>query len=75
MASSLCAKNKIQVKYEKSFMITSPYFFPPRLAVLVDPNKSIWTNSQDLEVEIIFFDLKELLVYFSNWHASYIYIF
>ena len=66
---SLCAKNKTYVNLEKSSITASPYFLPPKLIVLVGPNKSKCNNSRSLDVDTIFFDLKDFIVCFSNCHA------
>ena len=41
-----------------------------KLLILVGPNKSMWINSNDLDVMISLIAVKEDLVYFSSWHAS-----
>ena len=68
-ASSICARNEIKVNLEKSSTTTSPYFLPPKLVILVGPNKSKCNNSRSLDVDTTFFDLKDFLVCFPNWHA------
>ena len=45
------------------------YFLPPRLVVLVGPNKSKCNSSRSLDVDTTFFDLKDFLDCFPNWHA------
>ena len=44
--------------------MTNPKHFPPRLVVLIGPNRSIWRSSKGFEVVTTVFDLKELLVCF-----------
>ena len=57
---------------EKSSITTSPYFLPPKHMVLVGPNKSKYNNSRSLDVDTTFFDLKDFLICFPNWHPSQI---
>ena len=69
-ASSLCAKNETQMNLEKSSTIISPHFLPPKLVVLVGPNKSKCNNSMGLEVDTKFFDLNDFLVCLPNWQLQ-----
>ena len=67
----MCQK-KIYVKREKSLIITKLYHFPPKLVVLVGPNKSMCNNYNGLEVETISLDLNDTFVCLPSWHASQI---
>ena len=54
---------------EKLSITTSPYFLPPKLVILVGPNKSKCNNSRGLGVYTKFFDLKDFFVCLPNWHT------
>jgi len=65
-------KNKTKVNLEKSSTITKPYSFTPRLSIEIGPNKSMWSSSRGLFVEIKSFGGKLLLTCFPLTHASHI---
>jgi hypothetical protein len=50
--------------------MTKPYFFSLIDAVLTGSNKSMCNSSKGLEVERMFFILKEVLTIFPFWHAQ-----
>ena len=54
---------------EKSSTTTSPYLLPLKLVILVGPKRSRCNYSNGLNVDTIFFDLKDFLIYFPNLYA------
>ena len=67
----LWAKNITQVNREKSSTIMRLYNFSQRLIILEGPIKSMCRSFSGLEVEIIFFDLKDILVCFPCKHGPH----
>jgi len=61
---------KTNVYLEKSSTRTKMKQLPLRLLILVGPNKSMWINSNGLDIMIFLIALKEALVCFSIWHTS-----
>ena len=50
--------------------MTRQYRLPPKLVVLVGPNKSKWSNSKGLEVDIASLDLNDDLYCLLSWQAT-----
>ncbi|KAJ0495608.1 hypothetical protein HanIR_Chr12g0610831 [Helianthus annuus] len=65
-------KNSTHVYLEKSSTITSMYFFPEKLSVLMGPHKSMCKSSKFCVIEDSEIDLCELLLDFPISQASQI---
>ena len=50
--------------------MTKPWFFLPRLNVLIGSNRFVCNSCNSLKVEITYSDLKEILICFPCWHVS-----